>query len=144
MRVFSSSNQRLLFLISAAFLLLIPLAYLRKNEEFIFFSGILFSLVLTANRLIYAERIWLLKYTGLSLVYFALSLVLGKSSFSLKLPLVTLSINVIFFQLFTLFMKRTPASAWSEGTLADRFYQVLLVLVLFFCWIALIIAFVDK
>ncbi len=73
---------------------------IRKNDEFLFFSGILGSMFQLYNYPLYEEKTLLKRYLLCDLIFLAISFIVGKHAFSLQFPIITILFFLIAMAVF--------------------------------------------
>lgn len=122
-----------------AVIFFIALRFLRKNPEFLFFSGILDSLFIIYNyRLLHYQKVTI-SYFFLTLISFIVSFWLMPEGLSMRFPLITLLFTFITRLIFLRINKREPKVDLLLAKNTDRIYSLILFIFCSSLWIYIIV-----
>lgn len=140
-----NQNQYLIF---AFFLMLvfgfISASYIRRNDEFLFFSGILASMFQLYNYPLFENKSILKLYLIADVFFLAISLFVGNHAFSLQFPIITMVLIMIsragFYRLTGVY----PEDEKLKQKWMLWLYNSIIYLLSLGIWILLIFLYLDK
>lgn len=140
-----NQNQYLIFVF---FLLLvigfISASYIRHNNEFLFFSGILASMFQLYNYPLYENKSILKLYLLADIFLLAFSFVVGNHAFSMKFPLISIFLVLVARAVFLKLKGIYPEDEKLKEKWMLWVYNIFIYTSSLAIWILLIFLFMDK
>jgi hypothetical protein len=116
----------------------------RNNQEYLFFSGVLAALYYFYNNTLFSFNILKYVYLFIDVMLCTVFIVIGKETISMLFPLTTYLLlfagRFVFINLF----KREPFIDILLQKSSDRFYTLIMFLLIISSWVAIVVKFMDK